>query len=227
MKQYFISLSALALVTVAANAQTTNSSADTTGNSAKTYTHHKSKDGIHGHHKGIMMKDINLTDAQKQQAKDINADYNKQITDLKNSTLSANDYKAKRQSIEKERKAKFESILTTEQKDKIAKAKKDRSEKMKVMSAKRMDKMKTDLNLTDEQVSKIKEQRESSISQAKAIKENASLTEDQKKEQLMNLRKTSKESVNSILTAEQLKKKEEIRNSRTNEWKNKKANKES
>lgn len=226
MKKYFLALSALTMITIAANAQTTRASTDTSGKSAKTYSHHKSKDGIHKHHEG-MMKDLNLTDAQKQQAKDLSIDYKKQITDLKNSNLSADDYKAKRQSIEKERKAKFESILTSEQQDKMVQAKKNRSEKMKMMSQKRMDKMKTDLNLTDEQVSKIKEQRESSMSQAKAIKENASLTEDQKKEQLMNLRKSGKEGTNSILTADQLRKKEEMKNSRMNDMKNKRAKKDS
>ena len=87
--------------------------------------------------------------------------------------------------------------------------------------------MKTDLNLTDDQVAKIKDQRKSLMEQAKAIRENSSLTEEQKKEQLMNLMKSSKESMNNILTAEQLKKKEEMRNSRINDMKNKRANKDS
>ena len=224
MKKYLFGLTAFTVMAVAANAQTTSNSADTTGKVFKNHMHHN---GAHKHHKKNMMADLNLTDVQKQQAKDLNDDYQKQISDLKNSNLSADDYKAKRQSIEKERKAKFESILTSEQKDKIAQSKKDRSEKMKLMSQKRMDKMKTDLNLTDDQVSKIKEQRENSMSQAKAIKENTSLTEEQKKEQLMSLRKTSKENMDSIFTADQLKKREEMKNARMNEWKNKKSNKDS
>ncbi len=214
-------MSALTIVTVTAKAQITRSK-DTTGQSAKTYMHHKSKDGMHKRHSDMMMKDLNLTDAQKQQAKDLNAGYKKQITDLKNSNLSADDYKTKRQSIEKDRKAKFESILTSEQKDKIARSKKDRSEKMEMIGGK----MKTDLNLTDAQVSKMQEQKNNSMSQAKAIKENNSLTEEQKKEQLMKLRKTSKENMNNILTAEQLKKKEEMRNNRMNDMKGKRANKD-
>lgn len=225
MKKYLFALSALTIVTVAAKAQITRSK-DTTGQSAKTYMHHKSKDNMHKRHSGMMMKDLNLTDAQKQHAKDLNAGYKKQITDLKNSNLSADDYKTKRQSIEKDRKAKFQSLLTSEQKDKIARSKKDRSEKMKMMSGEKMKKMKTDLSLTDEQVSKIKEQKNNSISQAKAIKENNSLTEEQKKEQLMNLRKSGKENMNNILTAEQLKKKEEMRNNRMNDMKGKRANKD-
>ena len=65
------------------------------------------------------------------------------------------------------------------------------------------------------------------MEQGKAIRENSSLTEEQKKEQLMNLVKSRKESMNNILTAEQLKKKEEMRNSRIKDMKNKRVNKDS
>jgi len=98
---------------------------------------------------------------------------------------------------------------------------------MKMTAQKRLEKMKADLNLTNDQVAKITEQRKSSMEQMKAIRENSSLTEEQKKEQLMDLRKSSRESMNSILTADQLKKKEELRNSRMSEWKHKRANKDS
>ncbi len=87
--------------------------------------------------------------------------------------------------------------------------------------------MKTDLNLTDDQVAKIQEQRKASMEKMKAIRENSSLSDDQKKEQLMGLHKSMHDSMNSILTADQIKKRDEMRNNRMNEWKNKRANKES
>jgi len=179
------------------------------------------------HHSDIMMK-LDLTAAQKEQAKVLNTDYKNQLKDLeKNEAITLKDYRAKKASLEQERKSKFQDILTPEQKNTIAKAKKESSEKTEMMAQKRLEKMKTDLNLTDEQVAKIKEQRESSTAQAKAIRENSSLTEEQKKEQFRNLMKSRQESINSILTAEQLKKKEEMRNSRINDMKNKRANKDS
>ena len=110
---------------------------------------------------------------------------------------------------------------------KIAQAKKTRSEKMKMTTQKRLDKMKSDLNLTDEQVAKIQEQRNASMEKMKAIRENSSLSEDQKREQLMDLHKSMHESMNSILTADQIKKRDEMRINRMKDWKNKRANKES
>ena len=175
-----------------------------------------------------MMRDINLTDAQKQQAKALNEEYNTKVKNLeKDENITLKDYRAKKANLEQERKSKFQALLTPEQKDKIAQARKARSEKMKMMSQKRMDKMKTDLNLTDDQVAKIQEQRKTSMEKMKAIRENSSLSEDQKREQLMDLHKSMHESMNSILTADQIKKRDEMRNDRMNEWKNKIAKKES
>ena len=174
------------------------------------------------------MKDINLTDAQKQQAKALNEDYNTKVKNLeKDENITLKDYRAKKASLEQERKSKFQALLTPEQKDKIAQDRKARSEKMKMMAQKRLDKMKTDLNLTDDQVAKIQEERKSSMDQMKAIRENSSLSEDQKREQLMDLHKSMHDSMNKILTADQIKKRDEMRNNRMSEWKNKRANKES
>ena len=46
----------------------------------------------------------------------------------------------KKQALEQERKSKFQDILTPEQKDKIAQAKKERSEKMKMMASEKIGK---------------------------------------------------------------------------------------
>jgi len=231
MKKYLIALSAFTIIAVAANAQSPDNSTKSSPNEQQNNKMHSHMQGhsMHRHNgKFTMMRDLNLTDAQKQQAKVLNEDYNTKVKNLeKDDNITLKDYRAKKASLEQERKSKFQALLTPEQKDKIAQAKKARSEKMKMMAQKRMDKMKTDLNLTDDQVAKIQEQRKNSMEQMKAIRDNSSLSEDQKKEQLMDLHKNMHESMNSILTADQIKKRDEIRNNRMSEWKNKRANKES
>lgn len=229
MKKHLIALSALALFTVAANAQTKTipGAADQQHSS---YMHHKNfGEGMHKHHGNhMMMKKLNLTEAQKQQAKEINADFKNQVSNLeKSDKITLKDYREKKANLEQERKSKFMAILTQDQKNKIASARKHRGEKMHEMTEKRMDKMKTDLNLTDVQVAKLKEQRSVSMSQAKTIRENSSLTHDQKKEQLMSLMKSNKENMKNILTADQLKKREEMRKDRIDDMKNKRSNKDS
>jgi Spy/CpxP family protein refolding chaperone len=229
MKKYLIALSAFTVITITATAQIKRNSTDTTVQHHKMRMHYKEGNEMHKfHHRNMMMSQLNLTDDQKQQAKSINDDYRNQLKDLgKNDNITLKDYRSKKASLEQERKSKFQALLTSEQKTKMADAKKERNKKMKMMSQKRMEKMKTDLNLTGDQVTKLQEQRKSSMEQMKAIKENSSLSEEQKKEQLMDLHKSMRESMNSILTADQLKKREELRKNKMSEWKNKKANKDS
>ena len=229
MKKYLMALAALTLITIGASAQIKRNSTDTATQQYKMGMHRKQEYAMNKfHHHNMMMNQLNLTDAQKQQAKSINDDYRNQLKDLeKNDNITLKDYHSKKANLEQERKSKFQVLLTPEQKDKIAEAKKAGSEKMKIIAQKRLDKMKTDLNLTDEQVAKIQEQRRTSMEQMKAIRENSSLSQEQKKEQLTDLHKSMHDSVNSILTADQIKKRDEIRNNRMSEWKNKRANKES
>ena len=230
MKKYLIALSVFTVISVAVNAQAKSDSTHASGHQFNMHMRHKNSGyGMHNYrHHDMMMKQLNLSDAQKQQIKSINSEYKNQLKDLeKNETITLKDYRVKKANLEQERKEKFQAILTSDQKNKMAQAKKERSEKREMMAQKRIEKMKTDLNLTDAQVSKIQEQRSSSIAKAKTIREDSSLTNEQKKEQLMNLMKSSKESMNNILTADQLKKKEDLRNSRINDMKNKRANKDS
>jgi Spy/CpxP family protein refolding chaperone len=225
MKKHLIALSAFTILTIAASAQTKRNSTDTT--SANMH-HGRTGFAMHQHHRHGMMTNLKLSDSQKQQVKDLNDNYKSQLNDLeKNDNITLKDYRAKKAALEQERKSKFQNILTADQKNKMAQAKKEREEKMKQMSQKRLQKMKTDLNLTDDQVSKIQELRTSTMEQAKTIRENSALTQEQKKEQFMSLMKNRKESMNNILTAGQLKKKEEMRSNRINDMKNKRANKDS
>jgi len=223
MKKYLIALTAFTLMAFTVNAQSTDNSSESPATHETGKMHHKHGMYIHRHHHRnfTAMKKINLSDAQKQQVKAMNEDYKNKIKDLeKNDNITLKDYRSQKANLEKERKAKFQDILTVDQKNQIARDKKDRTERMKMMSQKRMDKMKTDLNLTDDQVAKIQDERKNMMDHAKAIKENSSLSDEQKKEQFMNLRKTSHDNMNKILTADQLKKRDELRSSRMKNMKN-------
>ena len=85
--------------------------------------------------------------------------------------------------------------------------------------------MKSDLSLTDDQVTKMQEQRKSMMDQAMAIQQNSSLSDEQKKEQFKDLRKANHDNMSKILTAKQLKKREELRSQHMKNMKNKWENK--
>lgn len=225
MKKYLIALSAFTIFTISVNAQQKRT---TTGDAPM--EHHGKMDhkkmGHGDHERGMMMKRLNLSNAQKQQAKTIRDDYQNQMKQLKgDGSMSVNDYNAKKASLEKEQKAKFESILTQDQKIKMQQFKKGQVAKREPMEQKRMNKMKSSLNLTDAQVSKLQKQHNNFKTQANSIKENTSLSQDEKKQQIMELRKKNEENEKNILTAEQLQKKEQLRSSRMKEMKSKRSEK--
>jgi Spy/CpxP family protein refolding chaperone len=114
--------------------------------------------------------------------------------------------KSRKESIVKNHRSQVQNVLTSEQKAQIEKIKQERKTKRQEGSKARLEKMKTELSLTDAQVSQIETNRSASMEKMKAIRENKSLSDDQKKTKVMELRKQQKEQMKSILTEEQLKK---------------------
>jgi Spy/CpxP family protein refolding chaperone len=174
------------------------------------------KMGKKGHHnkhqKGMMAKQLNFSEAQKTQAKAIQEDSRKKMQELnRNESITVKEQRDRKAAILKERKTKMDGLLTAEQKTKMTQLKAEHKAKKEAGYAKRMDKMKTNLNLTDEQVTKLKAQQAANRSKAEQIKNNQSLSREQKKEQMMALKTHAKEQHNKILTPEQLKKKEEMK----------------
>jgi Spy/CpxP family protein refolding chaperone len=197
MKKVLIPLIAFLALTVNAHAQ------DKMGKKAN--QHHK-------HEKGMMAKELNFTDAQKAQAKAINEDSHKKLQELnKNESITVKEQRDRKAAIFKERKTKMDGLLTAEQKTKMTQLKAERKVKKEEGYAKRLDKIKTNLSLTDEQVAKLKNQRAATLAKAEKIKNNESLNREQKKEQMMTLKTEAKAQYDKIFTADQLKKKEEMK----------------
>jgi hypothetical protein len=79
-------------------------------------------------------------------------------------------------------------------------------EKREQMGKDRAAGMKTRLGLSDEQSAKLDANRKVNSEKLKAIRENKSLSDDQKREQMKELHKKQQEEMKSILTEEQMKK---------------------
>jgi len=105
----------------------------------------------------------------------------------------------------------MDGLLTADQKTKMTQLKAEQKAKKEAGYTKRLDKMKTNLSLTEMQVTKLKEQRVATMAQAEKIKNNESLSRTQKKEQMMALKTEAKNQHTKILTPEQMKKREEMK----------------
>ena len=168
-----------------------------------------------------MMAHLRLSPEQLKQSKAINEDYRNQVADLqKKDKISLGEYKSQLAALHKDHKAKLQGILTDEQKNKIAEAKKNAEINAKVMGVARMERLKLTLGLSDDQVAKIKSNQEALHNKIKTIHENEALLPEQKKEQMKSLMEQRKDIVKSVLTPEQQTKADSLRkNMMNNKWK--------
>jgi Spy/CpxP family protein refolding chaperone len=185
------------------------------------------KPGKHSgkHHQREMLSDkLNLSEDQKTQLKAIHEDHRKQMEDLKkNEGITVKERNEKKKAIQEQHKAKMESLLTAEQKEKMEQMRKDAKEgkenrkpfaKRSGHHKQRGEQMKSALGLTDDQSKKLDAANADFAAKAKAIRENQSLTAEQKKEQYKNLSKERQDYTKSILTKEQIEKMESLKSKR-------------
>jgi len=148
---------------------------------------------------------VHFTPDQRKQMQAINEDYRKKSSDLyKNDNLTLREYKSQLLALQKEKKSKLQGLLTPEQKAKMAELKKKRQENAQVMAAARLERMKINLKLSDQQAAAIKSQQQNLRAQMQSIRENDNLMRDQKMEQIKTLLAKQKDAIKSVLTPEQL-----------------------
>src|ERR1044072_6652702 len=128
-----------------------------------------------GHHRGcINMEQLNLTDQQKTEMKTINEDFKQQMTDLKKSEdkITVTEWKSKMATIRKDHLEKVQKVLTDDQKASLKKIMHERKFEMRKHGGPRnLERMKKELNLTDDQVTALKKNHESLAQKFKEIRE--------------------------------------------------------
>ena len=149
------------------------------------------------------MQDLNLTEDQKVQMKAENESFKTQLKALKSNGAQTDQQKEQRTALAQAHKAKVESILTTEQKSKMATLKATDKQNHPEMSDKHMQNMQKELNLTDAQANELKKNQATLKSKMDAIKNNSNLDEAAKHQQLSALKEERKAMFDKVLTAEQ------------------------
>jgi Spy/CpxP family protein refolding chaperone len=206
MKRIIVLTLALAITGLTLSAQQTRETKHKKGNEM----HHGQK-----REKGKMMKELNLTDAQKAQMKAEREAGKAKIEALeKQENLTVKEMKDRKAALQQEQKAKMETVLTPEQKNKREAQKNEMKEKHAAM-------MKEKLGLSNEQAANLKAHNDETHSKLKAIRDNQSLNMEQKKEQMKAVKEASKTQRKNILTAEQMQKMEDMKK----EGKGRKGNK--
>jgi len=147
---------------------------------------------------------IRYTPEQRKQVMAINKDYRQKSEDLFNQdNLTLKQYKAGLVALQKDKKDKLQALLTPQQKDEMAARRKRMTENAQVMEVARLERLKLRLNLSDDQVTKIKTGQEALHSQFKAIHENDNLLPQQKMEQMKALMAKRNDTFKAVLTPDQ------------------------
>lgn len=164
------------------------------------------------HNKGLDMQQLNLTPEQKIQFKQQRESFHLQLEELKkNDGITVKESRERMESLRKENKEKTQHILTTDQKAKLEQMKVEGKAKHVEMAKSRAENMKIRLGLSDEQSTKMQKNHTEMIEKIKALRENKSISDENKKEQMKELMKGQREKMKSILTEEQLKKMKETK----------------
>lgn len=122
MKRFVVSLLAILMIGIAAQAQEKSG----TPQDGK---HHK-RHGKHGKHQKDFAKELNFTDAQKEQLKSIREESRKQLEELrKNENITVKEAKERRKAIHDQQRTKMQTLLTPEQKQKVEQLKQEHKNK--------------------------------------------------------------------------------------------------
>ena len=164
------------------------------------------------HDKQMKAKNLNLSNTQKEQLKVYHESTKQQLDELKkNDGITVKEYNARKAAIREKQKEQMINLLTPEQKNELAQHKNHKEGKELDHENNKLDKMKSRLNLTDDQMVRIKATRNVNEAKIEAIKENSQLSNSTKKEQIKAIKQTEKDTYKQILTSEQLNKMEEKR----------------
>lgn len=202
MKKITLSILALSLIITAIEAQ--EKTTEPVNKDAKAYRHHPGK---HRKQHYADFKNLNLSQEQQDKLIKINKDYRSALADLKKkeATTTVKDHKAQIQALNKKRRSDVDNVFTKEQKDQLQQMKMERKRKLD-RAGRGTGKMKSALELSDEQSDRMKALRAYTQKKIKGVRENPALTDAQKKEQFTAIYKQQRQDIKLILTPEQVKK---------------------
>ncbi|MDB5251824.1 MAG: hypothetical protein JWP27_993 [Flaviaesturariibacter sp.] len=202
----------------------------------------KKEDAKAGKHKGHeAMKGLNLTADQKAKMKALHEQQKAELEALRNQSLTAAQRKEKMQQLHEAQKAKMDAILTNEQRAQLAKSQADRQAHARTgqwnrdgvardtIGRRHADaareagnrragqdgaRLAKELNLTADQQAKVKAIQQDFKGRLEAVRNDESLSKEQKQAKAAELFKAQQEQMKAVLTAEQQEKMKTLRASR-------------
>lgn len=168
-----------------------------------------------GNMRQMMISKLNLTQQQQDQLKPIFQKQREQAQAIRqDSTLTADQKKQKFDALRQDTHAQINSVLTPEQQQQWAQMQAQGKQRMAANRQNMGARLAQKLNLSQAQQDQIKPIMEKQREQAKAIWQDNSMTQDQKREKMQALHQGTQAQLNSILTPEQQQQWQQMRQNR-------------
>lgn len=160
--------------------------------------------GMGGRTGSPMMEQLNLTPQQKEQSKKLQEQFRQQMQSLnQNESITVKEQRDRREKLMKEHRQAMQGLLTPDQKKQLEKQQQSRQEIAKHQQAIRLERMKSQLNLTEDQAKAVQKHMENNRKQMEALRSNESLDRTARRDQMQKMRDQSKAEMEKILTKEQ------------------------
>lgn len=165
-----------------------------------------------------LTEQLGLSEQQQEEVALIFKEIRKEKQSIKaNESLTPADKKKASKELKDKSDAKLKSALTKEQYAKYISMKQERLEARKLEKTQKQEAFYEELKLTEKQIVEMESLNEKIKAQKKAIRDNTSMTEDQKKTVLKELRVSKEKTTQSILTEEQYKQLQEMKKQKRGE----------
>jgi Spy/CpxP family protein refolding chaperone len=183
----------------AGNVQNDTQTPNTQNDTQATGPRHRGHYGDHsGRHLDMLSQKLNLTDQQKSQLQSLFQNQRSQIDAIRqDSSLTPEQKRERIHQLHQSSHTQFLAALTPEQKQQLEQMRAQRGERGLEMLSQR-------LNLTPDQQSKLKPILEAQHKQMEALRDDNSLTPEQRMARAREIHQSSKSQLSSILTPEQL-----------------------
>ncbi len=145
----------------------------------------------------LPLQQLDLTDAQREAFRKQRETFRQKMEALKKEeNITVKEWKSRMEKLRKDNQSALQGILTPDQKAKIKRLREEQQ-------VRQMQGLQKRLELTDEQMGQLKNQRANTQQQMKAIRDNNSLSAAEKKEATKKLMRAQKDNFEKILTPEQ------------------------
>jgi putative sterol carrier protein len=164
------------------------------------------------HTKMILAKQLQFTEDQKQSLKNIQSGYKIKLAALnKQPDITVAAYREKLKTIHREKSAQINAMLSPEQKATLQQLKEKRKAIAKINAKVRVEKLQVQLGLSSSQAAQLKEIRNNTFAQLKALRSDSSLGAEEKRTAFKSLMANQKQQSSAVLTPEQLQTWKEMR----------------